>query len=64
MKTQPTPPLYLSITAACRASGVTYRTMRHWIDSFGLPVIEIGGIKRIKRADLEQFLDSYKKPVA
>ncbi|CAM3133339.1 helix-turn-helix domain-containing protein [Lactiplantibacillus plajomi] len=64
MKTQPTAPIYLSMANACRAAGVTYKTLRLWTDTYGLPVITIGGIKRIKRADLEQFLDSYKKPVA
>lgn len=55
-----TAPLYLSMASACRAAGVTYKTLRLWTDTYGLPIIAIGGVKRIKLDDLESFLDSHK----
>lgn len=50
---------YYKLNEAARVAHITTRTLYTWTRDKGLPIIIIDGIKRIKRADLEDFMDSH-----
>lgn len=52
-------PDFYNLGAASKAAGVARNTLTSWIKK-GLPVVIIGGTKRIKRTDLEAFMESNK----
>lgn len=50
---------YLSLGEACQYAGVSRGTLDKMIKE-GLPVVKYGQIRRIKKQDLEGFLEQYK----
>ncbi len=58
MSGQPTPPgAYLSAKEVATLLGVSLRTVRRWIAEGTLPAARLGGVVRIRRADLDRRLD-------
>jgi excisionase family DNA binding protein len=39
--------------------GISRTTLYRWREEKGLPIVIIGGIKRIREADLQKFLDRH-----
>lgn len=52
-------PDYYNLGAAANAAGIARNTLNNWIKK-GLPVVIVGGTKRIKRTDLEKFMEGSK----
>lgn len=52
-------PSYLKMSEVAATTGVTTRTVFMWIAKKGLPLVVVGGVKRIKRSDLEAFMDAH-----
>lgn len=53
-------PKYYTLTDAAKAAHVAHGTLTSWIETEGLPVALIGGgVQRIKRTDLEAFMDAH-----
>lgn len=52
-------PTYLKMSEVAAATGVTTRTVFTWVAQKGLPLVVVGGVKRIKRSDLEAFMDAH-----
>lgn len=50
---------YLNINEACEYIGISFNTIKKFIE-LGLPIIMIDGIKRIKKSDIDKFLEKYK----
>lgn len=51
-------PEWLSITAAAKYVHVVYNTIRKYINSGEIPVSVFGGCQRIRRSDLDAFLNA------
>jgi excisionase family DNA binding protein len=51
---------YVTIAEVCEELKIHPQTVRRWIKQDGLPAIQIGGRTgyRIRRADLEAFIES------
>lgn len=53
-------PMALPYDEARRLVGVSEKTLRRWVAAGELPVVEVGGVRLIRPADLEEFLDNHK----
>lgn len=52
-------PDYYNLGEAAKTAGIARNTLNSWIKK-GLPVVIVGGTKRIKRTDLEAFMNGNK----
>lgn len=50
---------YMSIKEACEYIGVAFTTFQKF-RQMNLPVIEIDGVKRVKKSDIDEWLEQYK----
>lgn len=51
---------YMNKKEAAEYIGVSFNTLKKF-EREGLPVIEVDGVMLIKKSDIDEFLDSYKK---
>ncbi|MFW7419743.1 helix-turn-helix domain-containing protein [Vagococcus fluvialis] len=52
-------PEYMTIGLACKYIDVSRNTLSKYIDDYGLPVMQIEGIKRIAKSDIDSFMLSH-----
>ena len=52
-------PEYMTIGLACKYIDVSRNTLSKYIADYGLPVMQIEGVKRIAKSDIDSFMLSH-----
>lgn len=59
-----TEPLLYDVASAARVAGVSSRTIRRLIADGDLPTVRVGLLVRIRRADLQSYIDANRSEVS
>ena len=50
-------PPYMTQQEACRYLHIAPSTLNRWIKDYGVPVVQIEGVKRYSRSSLDKFME-------